>query len=146
MSIYTKKSTIKEVINSGLELKMTIKDLSFKEVITNSSGEMFIINIYNLYEKYYELLLEQTTIVVLSDEEYIRYRFQPKLLALDLYGNQDLYYLLLRVNNIYSIINFDFKELTVFKPNLVSLLNEIMVKESEEYTDNEFSIIKKIHE
>ncbi len=146
MSIYKKKSTIREVIENGLELKMTIRELSFKEVITNSKGEMFVINMYNLYEKYYELLLEQTTTVVLSDDEYRKYKFQPKLLALDLYGNQDLYYLLLRVNHIYSVINFDFKELTVFHPSIVKLLNEIMVMESKDYIDNEVSILKKIHE
>ena len=146
MSIYRKKSTIREVIDAGLELKMTIKDLCFKEVITNSSGEMFIVNMYNLYEKYYELLLEHTTTVVLSEEEYRLYRFNPKLLARDLYGNQDLYYLLLRLNYIYSIINFDFKELRVFNTNIVKLLNEIMVMESEDFIDNEVSVLKKIHE
>ena len=76
---YRNRSTIRSIIEEGLELKMTIKDLCFKEVMTNSSGEMFIINMYNLYEKYYELLLEQSTVVVLSDEEYYKYRFQPKL-------------------------------------------------------------------
>ena len=143
---YRNRSTIQGIIEEGLELKMTIKDLCFKEVMTNSSGEMFIINMYNLYEKYYELLLEQSTVVVLSDEEYRKYRFQPKLLALDLYGNKDIYYLLLRANHIYSVINFDFKELRVFKPSIVSLLNEIMVMESEDYIDNEVSVLKKINE
>lgn len=146
MSYYTKKSTIKEVIQDGLNLKMTAKELSFKEVLTNSSGEMFVVNMFNLFEKYYELLLDQSIIVVLDDAEYRKYRFNPKLLARDLYGNQELYYLLLRANHIYSVINFDFKELRVFKTNLPKLLNEIMVKESEDYIDNEVSVIKKIHE
>lgn len=140
------KSTIREVIEDGLELKMTIKDLSLKEVITNSSGEKFVINMYNLYEKYYELLLEHTTLVTLSEEEYNRYRFKPKLLAKDLYGNQEIYYLLLRLNHIYSVINFDFTEMRVFNADITNLLNEIIVLESDEYTDNEISILKKINE
>ena len=146
MSSYRNKSTIKSVIEEGLELKMTIKDLCFKEVMTNSSGEMFIVNMYNVYEKYYELLLEHTTTVVLTDEEYRKYRFQPKLLAKDLYGNKDIYYLLLRVNHIYSVINFDFKELKVFNISLIKLLNEILVMESDDYIDNEMSVLKKINE
>lgn len=140
------KSTIREVIEDGLELKMTIKDLSLKEVITNSSGESFVINMYNLYEKYYELLLEHTTLVTLSEEEYNKYRFKPKLLAKDLYGNQEIYYLLLRLNHIYSVINFDFTEMRVFNANIIKLLNEILVLESDEYIDNEVSILKKINE
>ena len=146
MSSYRNKSTIKSVIEEGLELKMTIKDLCFKEVMTNSSGEMFVVNMYNVYEKYYELLLEHTTTVVLTDEEYRKYRFQPKLLAKDLYGNKDIYYLLLRVNHIYSVINFDFKELKVFNISLIKLLNEILVMESDDYIDNEMSVLKKINE
>ena len=146
MARYKNKSTIQDVIENGLALKLTIKDLAFKEVITNSAGEMFVINMYNLYEKYYELLLEHTTIAVLSDEEYRKYRFQPKLLAHDLYGNQDLYYLLLRLNHIYSVINFDFTEVRVFNTEVISLLNEIMVMESEDFIDNEMSVLKKINE
>ena len=93
---YRNRSTIRSVIEEGLELKMTIKDLCFKEVMTNSSGVMFIINMYNLYEKYYELLLEQSTVVVLSDEEYaiisdnsnswIKLNFK----LLELFGKTDL--------------------------------------------------------
>ena len=143
---HSNKSTIQDVIQNGLELKMTIKDLTFKEVITNSSGEMFVVNMYNLYEKYYELLLEHTTIAVLSNEEYLRYRLQPKRLAHDLYGNQDLYYLLLRLNHVYSIINFDFTEVRVFTSEIINLLNEIMVMESEDFIDNEMSVLKKINE
>ena len=143
---YRNKSTIQSIIDEGLDLKMTMNDLCFREVMTNSSGEMFVINMYNLYEKYYELLLEHTTTVTLSDEEYRKYRFQPKLLARDLYGNQDIYYLLLRVNHIYSVINFDFTEMKVFNSNIVQLLNEIIVLESEDYIDNEMTVIRKINE
>ena len=143
---YRNKSTIQSIIDDGLDLKMTMNDLCFREVMTNSSGEMFVINMYNLYEKYYELLLEHTTTVTLSDEEYKKYRFQPKRLARDLYGNQDIYYLLLRVNHIYSVINFDFTEMKVFNSNIVKLLNEIIVLESEDYIDNEMTVIRKINE
>jgi hypothetical protein len=143
---YRNKSTIQSIIDEGLEKKMLIKELSLKEVITNSAGEMFVVNIYNLYEKYYELLLEHTSTVVLSDEEYLKYKYQPRRLAQDLYNNQDFYYMLLRLNYIYSVSQFDFKELRVFKPGIVSLLNEILVKESEEYIDNEMAVLKKINE
>jgi hypothetical protein len=54
--------------------------------------------------------------------------------------------MLLRLNYVYSIINFDFTEVRVFKTTITSLLNEIMVMESEDYTDNEVAILKKINE
>ena len=107
--MYRNKSTIKSIIDAGLELKMTNKDLSLKEVITNSAGEKFVVNMFNLFEKYYELLLEHATIAVLGEEEYKRYRFNPRLLSQDLYGTQELHFMLLRLNHVYSIINFDFE-------------------------------------
>ena len=143
---FRKRSTIQSVIEEGLELKLTIKDLSFKEIIENSSGEKFVVNMFNLYEKYYELLLEYATIVVLTDEEYRKYRYNPRLLSKDLYGTPELHYMLLRLNYVYSIINFDFREVRVFRTNINTLLNEIMVMESEDYIDNEMSILKKINE
>lgn len=143
---YRRRSTIQSVIDDGKHLKLNIKDLSFKEIIKNSSGELFIVNMYNLYEKYYELLLEHTVIVQLTEEEYKKYRFNPRLLSKDLYGTPELHYMLLRLNYVYSLINFDFTEVRVFKTNITTLLNEIMVMESEEYIDNEVSILKKINE
>ena len=143
---YKNRSTIQSIIEDGKELKMTIKDLSLKEVITNSSGEMFVVNMYNLYEKYYELLLEHTTLVTLSDEDYMKYRFKPKLLSKDLYGTVELHYMLLRLNHVYSVINFDFTEMRVFNANIKQLLNEIMVMESEDYIENELAVLKKINE
>ena len=143
---FRKRSTIQSVIEEGLELKLTIKDLAFKEIIENSSGEKFVVNMFNLYEKYYELLLEHATIVVLTDEEYRKYRYNPRLLSKDLYGTPELHYMLLRLNYVYSILNFDFREVRVFRTNINTLLNEIMVMESEDYIDNEMSILKKINE
>ena len=143
---FRKRSTIQSVIEEGLELKLTIKDLAFKEIIENSSGEKFVVNMFNLYEKYYELLLEHATIVVLTDEEYRKYKYNPRLLSKDLYGTQELHYMLLRLNYVYSILNFDFREVRVFRTNINTLLNEIMVMESEDYIDNEMSILKKINE
>jgi hypothetical protein len=144
--MYRNKSTIRNIIDNGLEEKITSSSLSLKTVITNSSGEMFIVNMFNLYEKYYEILLDDVVTATLSEEEYNKYRFNPRLLSFDLYGTQELHYMLLRLNHVYSVINFDFTEVRVFKPTIISKINEIMVLESEEYIDNEVSILKKINE
>lgn len=144
--MYNNTSTIKAMIQNGKEEKMTSNQLSLKTVITNSSGQKFVVNLFNLFEKYYDILLDNTVTVVLTEDEYLKYRFKPKLLSKDLYGSKDLYYLLIRLNNIYTVIEFDFKEVKVFNTNIVSLLNEIMVLESENYIENELSVIKEINE
>lgn len=145
MSI-SNKSTIKAIINYGKESKFTNRELSYKKVITNSIGEKYVVNMSNLYEKYYDILLDNTTIAVLSEEEYLRYRFKPKLLSEDLYGTKEFHYMLLRLNNITSVTQFDFREIKVFDRKVIQLLNEIIVLESDNYTDNELEVIKEINE
>jgi hypothetical protein len=140
------KSTIQDVISAGKELKLCNRELSLKSVLTNSNDEKFIINITNVFEQYYEILLENTVIVTLTDEEYLKYRFKPKVLSFDLYGTIELHYLLLRLNHVYSVINFDFTELRVFNTNIIDLLNEILVLENDNLIGNEVDVIKEINE
>ena len=139
-------STIQDIISAGKELKMCNRELSLKSVLVNSADEKYIVNMSNLFEKYYEILLENTVIVVLTDEEYLKYRFKPKVLSYDLYGTKELHYMLLRLNYVYSVINFDFKELRVFNTNILSLLNEIMILENENYIENDLDVIREINE
>lgn len=140
------RTTIQNIIDHGKHLKINNSELSLKYVINNSANEKFIINITNLFEKYYELLLDNTVIVVLTDEEYLKYRFKPKVLSYDLYGTMELHYMLLRLNYVYSVTNFDFKEVRVFNTNILSLLNEIMILENEEFIENAVDVIKEINE
>lgn len=139
-------STIQDIISAGKELKICNRELSLKSVLVNSANEKYIVNMSNLFEKYYEILLENTVIVVLTDEEYLKYRFKPKVLSYDLYGTKELHYLLLRLNYVYSVINFDFKELRVFNTNIIALLNEIMILENDTLIDNEVDMIREINE
>ena len=139
-------STIKELINNGKHSTLNTDELSLKTIVTNSLNEKFVVNINCVFEKYYELLTDHAVTVTLTNEEYLRYRFKPRMLSKDLYGTYDLHYLLLKLNNITSVICFDFTELKVFKPEIISLLNEIQILEEENRIDNQMNIIKEINE
>lgn len=139
-------STIKELINNGKHSTLNTDELSLKTIVTNSLNEKFVVNISCVFEKYYELLTDHAVTVTLTNEEYLRYRFKPRMLSKDLYGTYDLHYLLLKLNNITSVIYFDFTELKVFKPEIISLLNEIQILEEENRIDNQMNVIKEINE
>ena len=139
-------SKIKDIIEYGKRASLTTDDLSLKTIVTNSLDEKFVVNMNCLFEKYYELLTDYAVTVTLTEEEYFRYRFKPRLLSKDLYGTYNLHFLLLKLNHITSVIKFDFETLRVFKPEIVSLLNEIQVLESDNYITNQMDIIKGIHE
>lgn len=143
--MYYNNSTIKSLINYGKQLTITSVDLHTKTVIENTKGEKFIVNMNALFERYYDILLDTVETVTLTETEYLKYRFKPKLLSNDLYGTPELHFMLLRLNNMCSVTEFDTMTLKVFGTGLVSTLNEIMIKESDNYIDNEMSIIKEIN-
>ena len=140
------ESKIKETIEVGKEVQITANTLHYKNVISNSNNELFVFSISSIFDKYYELMKEKSVIIELTDEEYRTYMYKPKLLSLDLYGTTELDFLLLRLNNMVSCIYFNKQTLKVFDKNIVSLLNEIMVHEHDNYIDNEVTIINKINE
>lgn len=139
-------STINELISLGKQLKISSETMSIKEIVMNTHNERFIVNFTSVIDRYYDILLDHTSIVKLTDEEYLRYRYKPKLLSEELYGTQELHSLLLRLNHITSVIQFDFTELRVFNTNIIKLINEIMILEEENYMTNEMEIIKEINE
>ena len=83
-------------------------------------------DVYNVLSDYVQDLKDLSHEVVLSDEEYYRYRFRPKLLADYLYGNCELYFILLWLNDIWSFKDFDFKKLKLLsKTELANVLSSV---------------------
>lgn len=140
------ESTIKDTIELGKELEITSNTLHYKKVITNSNNENFIFSISSIFDKYYELMKERTMTIELTDDEYRKYIYKPKLLSLDLYGTTELDFLLLRLNNMTSCIYFNKQTFKVFDKDITTLLNEIMIHEHDNYIDNEVTIINKINQ
>lgn len=140
------ESTIRDTIELGKELEITSNTLHYKKVITNSNNEKFIFSISSIFDKYYELMKERTMTIELTDDEYRKYIYKPKLLSLDLYGTTELDFLLLRLNNMTSCIYFNKQTFKVFDKDITTLLNEIMIHEHDNYIDNEVTIINKINQ
>ncbi len=61
-----------------------------------------------------------------SDEEYLKYKFRPKLLAYDIYGATELYFIILAVNDMCNIKDFKKHKIRLFfKSDLNDLLSQI---------------------
>jgi hypothetical protein len=63
-------------------------------------------NVLYDYEEELKLLAEP---VEMTDDDYQRYRFKPKLLSYDLYGSTELFFVILFINGMCSIKDFDKK-------------------------------------
>ena len=55
--------------------------------------------------------------VVLTDQERLKYQFNPKMLSSELYGTTELYYVILLLNDMINIRDFDTKTLYLLPPS-----------------------------
>ena len=64
--------------------------------------------------------------VKLSTEEYLKYRYKPKLLCRDIYGNGEVYFVILLLNGRIDIKDFDTNELLMLRvADMNNLLTQI---------------------
>ena len=123
-----KSHTLSEFLSAGTSAEaMSYTKLSFLQKVDNIRYCVkMILNDY-LYEfKSSALLCE------LSTEEYLKYKYNPKMLASDIYGSTELYYVILLINDICNVRDFDFKELYLLKrDDMSSFLSKIYSSEHE---------------
>lgn len=93
--------------------------------------------IYDYQEEFKKLSLE----VHMTDEEYEKYRFKPKLLAYDIYGSTELYFAILFINGTCNIKDFDRKVIKLLtKSNMIELLEAIYNAETNYISSNRHAV------
>lgn len=93
--------------------------------------------IYDYEEEFKKLVLD----VEMTDEEFQKYRFKPKLLAYDLYGSTELFFTILYTNGMCSIKDFNRKKIKLIKKtDMIELLEAIYNAEQNYITTNRSSI------
>lgn len=104
---------------------MTYYNFSILEVI-NKVEHLSI----NLVEEYLEELKMLAVTVVLSDEEFNKYKYNPDLLAFDLYKSVQLDFVILLLNDMYDPKEFAKKSLKlVYTSDLSVFLSSVYSKE-----------------
>ena len=106
----TKYKTVNEFISLGEKTAVSYDNTSFKEPLKDIS-----FTIHNIIYDYVNELKTFAYTVTLSDKEFLRYKYKPKLLANDLYGNGEYYFIILAINGIADVKNFDQKTLLLLK-------------------------------
>lgn len=108
------------------------------------TGTGIIYSTDNIIYDYLDELKAVAEKVQLGQESYMKYRFKPKLLAYDLYGTTEYYFILLAINGICSVKDFDLKRINVIEPSiLATLINNIYVAEEDYIKQNRKKIEKK---
>lgn len=114
--------TMEQFISLGKTVTISYDKFSFKEILSNGTE----ISILNVVSDYINEMKQYAIPVKLSDKEYSKYRFKPKLLCHDVYDSPELYYVILLLNGIIDIKEFDFDTvLMLSKDNMNAFMSAI---------------------
>ena len=72
-------------------------------------------DVFNVISDYMNELKQMSHPVTVSETEYYTYRFKPKLLAKYLYGNTELYFIILWINDMWSVKDFNLRTIKLIK-------------------------------
>ena len=96
-----------------------------------------LFSIGTMFDKYYNFIVNEATTVTLNDKEAISYKYNPKKLSKDLYDTEELWHLILSLNNIASEQEFvDLVKIKILKPSSLSILDDILMLESKHVSFN----------
>lgn len=93
-------------------------NLSFTDNIEHISFDA-----YNITSDYIDEIKDMCVTVKLSDIEYELYKYRPKLLCNKIYGNGELAFIIMIINDIYSVK--DFTKRRLYMPNKDNMSNII---------------------
>jgi len=110
--------TIKQFITNDNDNNISYDSLCFLDYI---SATQKIIS-YNVLNDYIKEIDDLTVFIEFDDKEYIRYLYKPKLLAYDVYGDAELYFIILYINSIYTVKDFNFKKVRMLKKDTLEFI------------------------
>lgn len=114
--------TLADFIASGKMNTVDYDQFSYKDLVSNGT-EVSILNVVNDYMRE---IKDVAVKVELSTQEYLKYRYKPKLLCRDVYGNGEVYYVIMLLNGRIDVKDFDIHELLMLrKADMNTLLTQI---------------------
>lgn len=117
-SIYKEaQATLDQFIRNKPSNQMSYYSLSLLETDTKHK---ITYDVYNVLSDYLPELKEMSEEITLNEKEYYTYRFRPKLLADYLYGNGELYFIILWLNDMWSVKQFDQRKIRLISKSKLS--------------------------
>lgn len=109
--------TLEEFIESGVDDLVTYNNFSLLESISGIE-----IPTENLIFDYMTEMKRASVTVKLTESEFQKYKYKPKLLAFDVYGTTECYFIIMALNNIIDVRDFTLKRLKMLEPSVIDEL------------------------
>lgn len=132
MALAENTTTIEEFSNMGKDTSITYFNLSFVDQISNGTW----VSALNVVTDYLPELKSACVNVELTDEQQQAYYYKPKLLCYDVYGNPELYYIILLMNDMADVKEFTKPKVKMLKKSHMSTLLSYIYNAEKEAIDN----------
>ena len=114
--------TIEHFIDSGRSTTFNYFNLSMIYKIDKNTW----VSLLNVFNDYISELRNACVNVELSQQEQFKYFYKPKLLCYDVYGNPELYYIILLINDMADVKEFTKPKLKMLKKDHMSTLASLI--------------------
>ena len=118
MSLPQDATTIEEFIEAGKSISIDYMDLSFVDKISNGTW----VTVLNVISDYLTELKTACVTVELTKEQQWAYFYKPKVLCYDIYGNPELYFIILLLNDMADVKEFTKPRLKMLRKDHMSAL------------------------
>lgn len=110
--------TIEEFIESGTGITISYPNLSFVDKMSNDTW----VSVHNVISDYIDELRTACVNVALTQDQQQMYLYKPKLLCYDIYGNPELYFIILLINDMADVKEFTKSTIKMLRKNNMSEL------------------------
>jgi len=110
MATKTTLNNIRSFINTKPIVSTDYSNMSFIE--EHERIQFAVGNIVT--DDYFPELKAKCVKVFLDDKDIQKYKYRPKLLAYDVYDNTELYYIILRINDLYNVKDFNLSKKYIY--------------------------------
>lgn len=127
--------TLDAWISTFRDEQVTVDTTVFKYAISDGTA-VKVFPDESILGKYSNELEELLTRITLTKKEYQIYEYNPHSFAYHLYGNANLWFLILYANELHSVTEFTINPIKVYNPAVIRLLNRIILTEQERIDAN----------
>lgn len=131
--------TIEQFIESGRGTTINYFNLSMVDQMVNSTW----VSVLNVVNDYITELRNACVNVELSQKEQFKYFYKPKLLCYDIYGNPELYFIILLINDMADVKEFTKARLKMPKKDHMATLASLIYNAEKSSIDSYNS--KEVH-
>lgn len=136
--------TIDELIENGLGDPYCPDKLCYRTVVTENNKSI-IIPTESFIDKYYDIIRDEyCEKMTMTDEDYEKYKYNPKRLSYDSFGTVELWHLILRINNMSSVLEFNKKTIYMVDDLFLEVLDEMITLEEDEKAKNDEEVENNI--